>query len=164
MSTYYNIRTKATIQDVSQSKGITIEDKEGSGHCYLIDNYNNGLSCMHDDEGRIFRVTRYGGNDVTPILYTLVVDYESLILDEYSDLELIHDAILNAKTPVTKYYIKYGTSYEEFTISMLNYLKDDEHWYRYDLKKAEHRLKQIEKDLLTLNNNKAEDSINHKRS
>ena len=120
MSTYYNIKTKATIQDLSQSKDITIEDEDGSGHCYLRDNYNNGLSCIHDDEGRILRVTRYGANDPTYILNTLVVDYDTLILDEYSDLELMHDAILREKTPVTKHYIKYGTSYEEFTISMLN--------------------------------------------
>ena len=150
MSTYYNIKMKATIQDVSQSKSITIEDKEGSGHCYLRDNYNNGLSCIHDSEGRILRVTRYGANDPTYILNILMVDYDALILDEYSDLELIHDA---TKIPATEYNIEYGTSYEEFTISMLNNLKDDEYWYRYNLKKAEHRLKQIEKDLLKIDNN-----------
>jgi len=150
MSTYYNIKTKATIQDVSQSKDITIEDSDGSGHCYLKDNHNNVLSCLYDDEGRIMRVTRYGANDVTYILNILMVDYDALILDEYSDLELMHDA---TKIPATEYFIDYGTSYEVFTISMLNYLKDDEHWYRYDVKRAEHRLNQIENELFNIENN-----------
>ena len=152
MSTYYNIKTKATIQDVSQSMDITIEDSDGSGHCYLKDNYNNVLTCLYDDEGRIMRVTRYGGNDATYILNTLIVDFDVLILDEYTVLEMIHNSV-RPTDPNKEWIVSAGTSYEEFTCSLLNYLKDDEYCYRYDLKKAEHRLNQIENDLFKIENN-----------
>lgn len=159
MSTYYNIITEATIEDVSLSADIHVEDGDIVNYYYLTDKYLNTLACMTEDDGRILRVKRFGKNDPTYILYALVVDYNSLVLDEYTVYEMTHNSD-RPTDPDKEWIVSAGTSYEEFTCSLLNYLKDDEHWYRYDLRRAEHRLNQIENDLFKIENNNNDNKKN----
>lgn len=83
MSTHYNIITKSKINDIENVNGIGIHIAE-EGNPWINDKYGNGLSIMAQDDGEIIRVTRYGANNPTFILYKLATELDVIFIDEYS--------------------------------------------------------------------------------
>ncbi len=60
--------------------------------CWITDKYGHAFLIDINHEGHIVYLKRFAGNDPIYILYTLVNQYNSEVLDQYSYMELVHDA------------------------------------------------------------------------
>ena len=94
MSTYYNLYTRATIEEVKGNNKFSIEEMEPQEY-RIKDIYNNYLWINTNEEGVIYKLRRYGSNDPTFIIYTLIKEFNSEILSEYQYKPIFHESVEN---------------------------------------------------------------------
>ena len=98
MSTYYDLKTNITIEDIKRSKFLSIEDGDGDS-IYIRDKYKNILLLHVGEDDVVSRVTRYGGNNPTIILHVLEKEFGVQFMCEQTWLGLVHDYLSKNEIP-----------------------------------------------------------------